>query len=271
MLYLRVLSALVGIPVVLTAVHFGGIWYALLLLVIVNIGIFEFCRIFRIKSYNLPVLFGYTGVTFFIFIAYFQQLALVYPFFIVLFSFLYMRSLLYMDKFSISEAAIILWGIIYLGGFGGYMLLLRMLPDGAFYTYLLLFSVWLHDTIAYFIGTKWGVHKFAPLISPNKSVEGSLAGLLGLTAIMFSTSILFPAFLPLKPLQALLIGLGVAVFAQLGDLLESALKRQLNVKDSGALIPGHGGILDRFDSLLFTAPFIYYFFLLLDNFKGVKW
>jgi phosphatidate cytidylyltransferase len=271
MLYLRVLSAIVGIPIVLAAVFFGGFWYALLLLVVVNLGIYEYCRIFKSKDYHLPLGYGLLGVTLFLVVIYFQQIALVYPLIIILFAGLYMHALFKMDRFSIAEAAIILWGIIYLGGLGGFMLMLRMLPEGAFYTYLLLFSVWLHDTLAYFIGTKWGVRKFAPLISPNKSVEGSMAGILGLTAIMFSTSILFPTFLPLAPLHALFLGLGIAVFAQLGDLLESALKRQIEVKDSGALIPGHGGILDRFDSLLFTAPFVYYFFLLVSTFRGIQW
>jgi phosphatidate cytidylyltransferase len=271
MLYLRVLSAIVGIPIVLAAVYFGGLWYALLLLIVVNLGIYEYCRIFKSKDYQLPLVYGLLGVTLFLAVIYFEQIDLVYPLIIILFACLYMHSLFRMDRFSIAEAAIILWGIIYLGGLGGYMLMLRMLPEGAFYTYLLLFSVWLHDTLAYFIGTKWGVRKFAPLISPNKSVEGSMAGILGLTAIMFSTSILFPTLLPLAPLQALFFGLGIAVFAQLGDLLESALKRQIEVKDSGALIPGHGGILDRFDSLLFTAPFVYYFFLLISTFRGIQW
>jgi len=256
---------------VFQAVFFGGFWYALLLLVVVNLGIYEYCRIFKSKDYHLPLVYGLLGVTLFLVVIYFQQIALVYPLIVILFAGLYMHALFKMDRFSIAEAAIILWGIIYLGGLGGYMLMLRMLPEGAFYTYLLLFSVWLHDTLAYFIGTKWGVRKFAPLISPNKSVEGSMAGILGLTAIMFSTSILFPTFLPLAPLQALFLGLGIAVFAQLGDLLESALKRQIEVKDSGALIPGHGGILDRFDSLLFTAPFVYYFFLLVSTFRGIQW
>ncbi len=271
MLYLRVLSAIVGIPIVLAAVYFGDIWYALLLLIVVNLGIFEYYRMFQSKDYSLPVVFGFLGVTLFLVIVYFQQVALIYPLLMIIFALLYMHALFHMERFSLAEAAILLWGILYLGGLGGFMLMLRMLPDGAFYTYLLLFSVWLHDSLAYFVGSKWGVRKFAPLISPNKSVEGSMAGVLGLTAIMFSTSILAPTFLPLAPLQAVFLGLGIAVFAQLGDLLESALKRQLEVKDSGGLIPGHGGILDRFDSLLFTAPFVYYFFLLISTLRGFQW
>ncbi len=271
MLYRRVLSAIVGIPVVIAAVYMGGIWYALLLLTVFNIGIYEYYRIFKSKELNLPVAFGFIGVTLFIALIFFQQTALIYPMVIFIFTLLYLHALLNMERFSISEAAMLLWGIVHLGGLGGFMLMLRLLPDGAFYTYLLFFSVWIHDSLAYFIGSKWGIRKFAPLISPNKSVEGSMAGIFGLTAILFSTSILASPILPLAPTQALILGLGIAVFAQLGDLLESALKRQLAVKDSGTLIPGHGGILDRSDSLLFTAPFVYYFFLLIDASRGILW
>jgi phosphatidate cytidylyltransferase len=95
-------------------------------------------------------------------------------------------------------------------------------------------------------------------------MEGSLAGILGTVSIFFSASILIPGIIPLNPGQAVILGLGISVFAQLGDLLESALKRQLKVKDSGGIIPGHGGILDRFDSLFLTAPFVYCFFLLIN-------
>jgi phosphatidate cytidylyltransferase len=270
MFYRRAISALIGIPIVIGAVYLGGIWYALLLLIAVNLGIFEYYKVFKSQSLNLPVAFGFIGVTSLVGIIYFEQQLLFYPVLMILFVLLYMHALFFMEKFSISESALLLWGVIYLGGLAGYMLSLRMLPDGAFYTYVLLFSVWIHDTLAYFIGIKWGVRKFAPLISPNKSVEGSLAGVLGLTAILFSTAILFPDYLTINPTQAALMGLGIAIFAQLGDLLESALKRQLKAKDSGSLIPGHGGILDRLDSLLLSAPFVYYYFIFINLLKGVQ-
>lgn len=270
MLYLRVLSALVGIPIILAAVYFGGIWYVIFLLVIVNYGIFEYYRLFKLNDYLLPLVLGFIGVTLFIGVIYWQRVDLIYPLIVLLFGLLSLQALLQMKRSSIIEAALLLWGVIYLGALAGFLLKLRMLPDGFFYTLVLLFSVWIHDNLAYFIGLKWGVQKFAPLISPNKTVEGSLAGLLGLTAILFSTAILLPDFLPLPPVQAAILGFGIAVFSQLGDLLESALKRQLNAKDSGRLIPGHGGILDRFDSLFFTAPFAYYFFILVNLLKGVR-
>jgi len=264
MLIVRIISALAGIPIVLASVYFGGLWYALFLLLVLNMGAYEYNKLLRNKGYNSPAAFSFLGVSLFIITLYFGRHDFIYPLIMALFFFLFISALFRMDKISIADSAFSLWGIIYIGGMGGYLFLLRMLPDGAIYTYLMLAGVWIHDSMAYFIGAKWGFRKFAPQISPNKSVEGSLAGILGTVSILFSASILFPDFIPLRPGQAIIFALGVSVFAQLGDLIESALKRQLKVKDSGAIIPGHGGILDRFDSLLLTAPFVYYFFLLLN-------
>jgi phosphatidate cytidylyltransferase len=264
MLYLRVLSALVGIPIVIGAVYMGGPWYAILLLLVANLGIFEYLNMLKERDYKVSFTLGFIGVSLFLVAVYLNLANFIYPLIMLIFSILFVQSLFGMGRQSIAESAVSLWGMLYLGGFCGYMLSLRLMPEGALYTYMLLIGVWVHDTAAYFIGRRWGIHKFAPAISPNKSVEGSVAGVLSTVIIAFSITILAPGLLPLNPGQAILFGLGIAVFAQLGDLLESAMKRQLEVKDSGNLIPGHGGILDRFDSLLFTAPFVYYFFMLVN-------
>ena len=266
MLYLRVISAMVGIPIVIGSVYYGGPWYALFLLLVVNLGAYEYNHLLRNKGYSGYTLLSFCGVSLFIVSFYYERFDLIYPLIMVLFFFLFIVALFNMNKMSLADSALSLWGIIYIGGMGGYLLLLRMLPEGAIYTYILLAGVWIHDTFAYFIGMKWGMHKFAPNISPNKSVEGSLAGIIGTIAIFFSVSILFPGLIPANPGQAIILALGISVFAQLGDLFESALKRQLKVKDSGNIIPGHGGILDRFDSLLLTAPLVYYFALFYNTF-----
>jgi len=264
MLLLRIISALVGIPIVLAAVYYGDIWYALFLLIVVNIGTYEYNHLLRMKGRVSPAVISFSGVSLFIVTLYFNRHDLIYPLIMALFFFFFISALFRMKNMSIADSAFSLWGIVYLGGMGGYMLLLRLLPDGAVFTYLMLAGVWIHDSLAYFIGVKWGLRKFAPAISPNKSVEGSMAGILGTVSIFYSLSILLPGFVPVRPVQAIILALGISVFAQLGDLMESALKRQLSVKDSGGIIPGHGGILDRFDSLLLTAPFVYYFFLLIN-------
>lgn len=262
MLYLRILSAIFGIPIVLGAVYLGGHWYALFLAIVANVSAYEYNHLLKKRGYRIPAIVTFVGVTLFIAAIYFEQQAFLYPLLMFIFLMLFISTLFKMDRLSVVESAVSIWGIIYIGGMFGFILLLRMQPEGAIYTYILLAGVWTHDTLAYFVGVKYGLRKFAPLISPNKSLEGSMAGLFGTAAIFFSVAILLPDLVPVNPGAAIILALGLSVFAQLGDLLESALKRQLQVKDSGGLIPGHGGVLDRFDSLMLAAPFVYYFFIL---------
>ncbi len=265
MFLLRLISALIGIPIVLGIVYFGGPWYALFLILIVSLGLYEYNSIIKKQNGSVPmIIINYFGATLIIAALFFEQPELIYPLVMLIFFILFTAALFNMEKSSIADSALSLWGMIYLGGLAGYLLMLRMLPDGALYTYILLAGVWIHDTAAYLVGVKWGIRKFSPQISPKKSIEGSMAGIGATVTIFFSISILLPEFARLNPLQAAMLALGIAVFAQLGDLLESAFKRQMQVKDSGGIIPGHGGILDRFDSLFMAAPFVYYFFILLN-------
>ena len=119
--------------------------------------------------------------------------------------------------------------------------------------------VWMTDTGAYLVGRKWGKHKLAPALSPNKTVEGSLGGL----ALALLTGALFGLWIHLPLRDGLAVGLIAGVMGQVGDLFESALKREIGIKDFGGIMPGHGGALDRFDSLLFVTPlaFCYLHFL----------
>lgn len=124
--------------------------------------------------------------------------------------------------------------------------------------WILFACTWASDTFAYFIGSAIGSHRLAPSISPNKSIEGFLGSLIGTTL----TAVVVGSFLFNYPLtQMATAGVILAIAATLGDLVESAIKRFTGVKDSGILIPGHGGVLDRFDSILYTAPVFYYFIL----------
>jgi len=267
MLILRIISALIGIPVVIAAVYYGGPWFSLFLLIIVNAGIYEYNRITKIGNLSFMAVVAHLGVSFYLLIIFLDQVVMLVPLLLFLLFVLFVAAIFNMEaeiKSSITDSAMTLWGIIYIGVLCGYLLMLRMQPEGALYAYTIFGGIWVHDTLAYFIGVKWGLRKFAPQISPKKSVEGSLAGLCGTMIIFFSIAILFPDLFGFPPLAALILALGISVFAQLGDLMESALKRQMQTKDSGAIIPGHGGILDRFDSIMLASPFAYYFFLLTD-------
>lgn len=127
--------------------------------------------------------------------------------------------------------------------------------EGRGWVYLILFVTWANDTCAYFAGRFLGKHKLFPLLSPKKTWEGAVGGLLGSLAAAVAGHFWFAPHLGL--LEALAIGLVAGVLAPLGDLAESLLKRSFEAKDSGVLLPGHGGLLDRIDAMLVTAPFVY--------------
>ncbi len=161
------------------------------------------------------------------------------------------------------ELALLLFGFLYITIPLAHLALLRGMPHGTRWVLLVLFLVMLNDSCAYFTGTFWGKKKLYPSVSPNKSIEGAVGGLVGsmlAAGLAHMTFMPWTGFLPL-----LFLGLVVGVVAELGDLFESLLKRSFGVKDSGTLIPGHGGILDRLDSLLFAFPLTYYFALCLQG------
>ena len=163
---------------------------------------------------------------------------------------------------SVPSAAATLLAAAYVGALGGTIAALRVLPpaeDGAWRVLLLLAIVMTSDTFAYFAGSAFGRHKLAPRISPGKTVEG-LAG--GLAGGIVAALVVHRLGLPEIPaLAAVALGIVVSAFGVTGDLVESLMKRWSGVKDSGRLFPGHGGMLDRLDSLLFGAPVLYYYFL----------
>lgn len=134
------------------------------------------------------------------------------------------------------------------------------LSSGAAWVYLVFAITWLQDTSAYFVGRRWGKHRMAPVLSPKKTWEGAIGGLLGSIVGGVAGVMLFG--LPMSLGAAVVLGFVGGIVGPLGDLAESLIKRQVGLKDAGHLIPGHGGLLDRADSLLFTAPVLFYLILL---------
>lgn len=260
MLPLRIVSAAVGIPVIFLAVFFGGIWYAVFLWLVAILGIREFFFLFK-KPGDKFIYAGYLGVSALLLSVYLQRAELVLG--VLMFYFLAASIVLLwrFERVSLEESSLALWGIIYVGGLLGYLLAIRNLPEGFIFTLILFVAIWLNDSTAYICGVRWGKKKLAAHISPKKSVEGALAGAVATLSVFVSLALFRGDLLPLNFYESLGLILLIIFFAQTGDLVESALKRKLNVKDSGGLIPGHGGILDRFDSVMFAAPFVYYYLL----------
>ena len=168
-------------------------------------------------------------------------------------------------KGRIEGMAVTLFGVLYVGWLSAHLVLLRELPwragmpytDGSAYVLLAFFLTWSCDTAAYTAGRIFGRTRPWTRISPRKSAEGAVGGLVAAVMAAFVARAWFAPFLNLRDAAAL--GLGVGVFAQVGDLVESMLKRDTRYGDSSDIIPGHGGILDRFDSLYFAAPLVFYY------------
>ena len=154
-------------------------------------------------------------------------------------------------------------GILYIGWLLSHMVALRGLPDddtvGRNLVFFVLFVTWVSDTTAFFIGRRFGQHKLVPSISPGKTWEGAIGGICGAIAVSTLFFAPTPFQLPLVYWQAILLSALASILGQVGDLVESLLKRNMGVKDSGWLMPGHGGILDRIDSLVFAGTVVYYY------------
>ncbi len=160
---------------------------------------------------------------------------------------------------AMSDMAILFFGVVYIGWLLSHVILLRAPAKGSLLILFLFLVTWGGDAVAYYVGNAIGRHPLALQISPRKTVEGAVGGLVGSVGLaLLGRSWWFPA-LPLS--DALVLGVGLGLLGQAGDLAESLLKRSAGIKDSGWLIPAHGGVLDKVDSLLFTAPALHYYLL----------
>lgn len=268
MLAPRLLTAVVGIPILLGAIFFGGLPYFFVVLAIVLLGLREFYHLARETGYpcysTTGTLFGgllvasifLNGVTLGS-VTENQATAAVLS---ILLAVLIVRSLWKGPAdTTLSEWAVTLFGIFYISWTLGHLILLRdFRPKGDVITFYLFAMIWVADVTAYLVGTRIGKRKIAEAISPKKSWEGTMAGVVGaiVVGVLFQlTALRTMLSLP----EAMLLSLVMGILAFWSDLGESMLKRGAGVKESSLLLPGHGGILDRFDSFLLTTPLFYYY------------
>ncbi len=169
---------------------------------------------------------------------------------------------------SLRDGAMTLFGVLYLGLTLGPLSMTRLLPLGEWLIFFLLLVTWASDTGAYYVGTLYGRHRLAPAISPKKTVEGLVGGLIGAIIVGYTARWWF---LPeLSGLDCLVLATLLTITGLWGDLAESAMKRSIGIKDSGGILPGHGGMLDRLDSLLFTAPVFYYYITMATRLRVIE-
>ena len=170
-------------------------------------------------------------------------------------------------KYTIVDVSLTIFGALYLAMLFPFISLIREMEMGNFLVWLIFISAWGTDTFAYFSGYFLGKNKLAPNLSPKKTIEGAVGGVIGAALLAFVYTWLYSTYYNGNMMEYIIIipiitGFS-SIIAQLGDLSASAIKRIFHVKDFGSILPGHGGILDRFDSVLFTAPFIYMVLYLL--------
>ncbi|WP_054956107.1 phosphatidate cytidylyltransferase [Paenibacillus dakarensis] len=256
----RLITGVIAGAVFLGLCFMGGFWYHLLILAMSLIGYYEFARMTKINPFGGTAAIGYLGVLMFVFP--WKLLDLSFPLagehgiWLVMLLFL-LVTVISKNRIGIQQVSLLFLASVYIGMGFMYIAESRNTPDGhgLFWTFLLLASIWASDAGAYFVGRKLGRTKLWPAISPNKTVEGAVGGVI----IAVITAMVFAFFsgglLPLS--NALLIGIACAVIGQLGDLVQSAYKRVYGIKDSGTLLPGHGGILDRCDSWIVVFPFVH--------------
>lgn len=257
-----------GIVLVILAVFLlvkGGTCLFLVSMAISLIGLFELYRVMKIDR-ELPGLVGYLAVLFYYVMLWFD--AEKYMTFLTIASLMLLMTIYVVTfpKFGTEQITVAFFGIFYVGLMFSYLYQVRSMPDGKYLVWLIVLSSWGCDTCAYCVGMLLGRHKLTPKLSPKKTVEGAVGGVVGAAVLGFFYGVYFEQSIT-DLARPEIIGAAAcaiaAVISQIGDLAASAIKRNHDVKDYGHLIPGHGGILDRFDSMIFTAPAVYFAVLFL--------
>jgi phosphatidate cytidylyltransferase len=254
----RIITGVIAGLAFITLLVLGDLWYAGLIVLCSIIGYREYLQMNGYMPFKLTAVagliallcltipWGLLGITWTI------SFTTVIWFAMFLLLFITVAS---KNKITIDQVSVILLGVVYIGFGFNYMIEARLADNGLFWTIMVFVCIWASDAGAYFVGSKLGKHPLWPQISPKKSIEGALGGVV----IAMILAVCFALYAPdlLNVGKSLLLGFVIAVVGQIGDLIQSAYKRVKGIKDTGTLLPGHGGVLDRMDSWLIVFPFIY--------------
>ncbi|MDD4856799.1 MAG: phosphatidate cytidylyltransferase [Candidatus Krumholzibacteria bacterium] len=261
----RVLASIIFIPCLVIIARRGGYYYLALIDIMILIGMWEFYKMMEAKGLRPYKTMGILSGLALSWYMFFQQGVYANLLMSVIFIGIMALELARRDKgLAVYHVSVTVFGVFYVAWLGSHLILLRELPHLKGLDYSLGFSfvimtfaiTWCYDTGAYFVGSWLGRRQILPSVSPGKTYEGAIGG------VLCSVVGMLVCRATIAPYMALLPGIALAIVTsivgQFGDLSESMIKRDAKIKDSSKTIPGHGGVLDRFDSLLFTAPLIYY-------------
>jgi phosphatidate cytidylyltransferase len=268
MLRTRVIVAAILLPVGLVIIYIGDWVFSAFVALIVGLAAWEYSQIFRGSCYQPATAIAIAGAAAFALGRAwngFDSAPLLISLILIISMSYHMLAYERGRDQAGADFAVTFSAAIYIGWLGAYLISIRALPEGFWWLLLVLPSVWLADSGAYFIGRSFGRHKLSPRLSPKKTWEGYfggvLVGTLGAIGLMYLWQIWAGSAFSITPLQAGLLGFLLSTITTLGDLGESMIKRQSGVKDSSNLIPGHGGVFDRIDSWLWAALIGYYFII----------
>ena len=262
----RIISGVILLPVLIFFIITGGKWLQGAVLVLSVLGMFEFYRAFS-KKIELVHYIGFVfGIFYMLFIDFIINESNIFNIFVSVFIVVLLcYMVLFHKKTNIENIFVTFFGFFYACFLMSHIFLVREFTYGKFFIWLVFISAFGCDTGAYFTGVFFGKHKLIPELSPKKTIEGSIGGIVTATAISVIYGVCIERSFALNGVNTVLLctltGIIGSVLSQFGDLAASAIKRYVDLKDYGNLIPGHGGILDRFDSVLFTAPVVYYVML----------
>ncbi|WP_373898465.1 phosphatidate cytidylyltransferase [Haloimpatiens sp. FM7315] len=259
----RYLGAILLAPLVIF-LFLGGEFLRYLLLVLSLMGMYEFFKVIKEKNIKPIASIAYIACTFYYILINksvdYKLIALS----LVMLAFVGLCIPVLTSKYNFIDVALTLFGYIYIPVFFSFIYIINLKSNGNYLIWLVFLSSWLCDTTAYYSGRFLGKHKLNSRVSPNKTIEGAVGGLMGSTvACIIFGNYLISKGVGISIYNFAAIGFLSGIFSQFGDLVASSIKRYINVKDYGNIIPGHGGILDRFDSILFSSVVVYIYITLI--------
>lgn len=261
----RVISGAVLVVILAITLYFGGIVTCGLMALVSLVGNMELLRIYGVNK-KTPGIVCYLATVLYYIAIYLDRMDIIVPMMVVYLLVMLAVYVLTFPIYSDKQIMAAFMDFFYVSVMLSFVYLIRNMEHGLVLVLLIFVSSWINDTCAYFVGRALGKHKMAPVLSPKKSIEGLIGGIVGAGVFGAVFGILFDKYVDTMnyaPLLFAVVGAVGALPAVIGDLAASAIKRNNDIKDYGKLIPGHGGILDRFDSIIFTAPIIYYLLVYL--------
>jgi len=256
----RGLTILVAVPIIAVCIYFGGAAFLALVLALALFSLNEFYSLMQKKGFQPAYWIGNVATIFFLIVAFLALKKNWEPAHSAIFTVAVIVALgltvfLRRPKKVIEDVAVTILGMIYIGWFFSYLIFIRALTEHGAFLFFLMITIWSNDIVAYLVGKSMGSHKLNPEISPKKTIEGSVAGFI----VCVLAAGVFANFIQMDLAHALILGAIIGIVAQVSDLVESLIKREAGAKDSSQMVPGHGGVLDRMDSFILTAPLMYYY------------